>query len=200
MKIWNAVAVAGVLALNGCNQSTPDHQNSVDGSMAAAEGASSPVHDTVADANGNMHVPANYRANYEFLGTWAVAADAGKGDKQLHIVYASPGSTAAFKKSGHFPDGTVLVKEVYDAAVEQMTTGTVSHEDKLKGWFVMVRDTKNSHPDNKLWGDGWGWSWFDADKPNATTSTDYASDCKSCHIPAQGSDWVYSPGYPPLKN
>jgi hypothetical protein len=28
---------------------------------------------------------------------------------------------------------------------------------------------KNTHPDNKLWGDGWGWSWFDAGNPTKTT-------------------------------
>jgi len=26
-----------------------------------------------------------------------------------------------------------------------MTTGTVSHARRLKGWFVMVKDRKNSH-------------------------------------------------------
>ena len=35
-----------------------------------------------------------------------------------------------------------------------MTTGTVSHARTLKGWFVMVKDSKNSHPGNVLWG-GW---------------------------------------------
>ena len=39
-------------------------------------------------------------------------------------------------------------------ATEPMTTGTVSHAQTLKGWFVMVRDSKNIHPGNKLWGDG----------------------------------------------
>jgi hypothetical protein len=51
-----------------------------------------------------------------------------------------------------------------------MTTGNVSHAKILKGWFVMLKDSKNSHPDNKLWGDGWGWSWFDAAAPSKTTS------------------------------
>jgi hypothetical protein len=39
----------------------------------------------------------------------------------------------------------------------------------LKGWFVVVMDSKNSHSDNSLWGDGWGWSWFDAGNPSKTT-------------------------------
>ena len=151
------------------------------------------------DPSGNIRVPADYRTSYQFLGTWAVAADQGQGSEQIHVVYASPGTIAAYRQDGHFRDGSVLVKEVFDAATGPMTTGAVSHAQTLKGWFVMVRDSKNSHPGNKLWGDGWGWSWFDADKPSTTTSTDFKADCQTCHIPARGSDWIYVDGYPPLK-
>ena len=73
------------------------------------------------------------------------------------------------------------------------------HGDKLKGWFVMVKDSKGTHPGNPLWGDGWGWSWFDADKPLKTTSTDYHSDCQGCHVPATATDWIYVNGYPVLR-
>jgi hypothetical protein len=155
--------------------------------------------DAVVDARGTLRVPAGYRSTYRYLGTWAVAADEGQGSKQLHVVYASPGAIAAYRKDGHFPDGAVLVKEVFEAATGPMTTGTVSHAQTLKGWFVMVRDSKNSHPDNKLWGDGWGWSWFDADNPVTTTSTNYRTDCKGCHVPARATDWIYVQGYPPLR-
>ena len=48
--------------------------------------------DVAVDANGNLHVPDDYRTTYQFLGTWAVAADQGKGSKELHDVYASPGT------------------------------------------------------------------------------------------------------------
>jgi hypothetical protein len=94
----------------------------------------------------------------------------------------------------------VLVKEVFEAATADMTTGTVSHADKLKGWFVMVKDAKNRHPGSKLWGDGWGWSWFDAGNPLKTTSTDYKTDCQGCHVPAQSTDWIYVNGYAALKH
>ena len=94
----------------------------------------------VDDAQGNLHVPDGYRTTYQLLGSWAVAADQGQGSKELHIVYALPGTIDAYRKDGHFPDDTVLVKEVYQAATAQMTTGTVSRVDTLKGWFVMVRD------------------------------------------------------------
>ena len=155
--------------------------------------------EAVVDANGNLRVPADYRTAYQFLGSWAVAADQGQGSKDVHVVYASPGTIAAYRKDGRFPDGSVLVKEVFAATTGAMTTGTVSHAQTLKGWFVMVKDSKNSHPGNKLWGDGWGWSWFDAANPSKTTSTDYKVDCLTCHVPARASDWIYVQGYPPLK-
>jgi hypothetical protein len=153
----------------------------------------------VSDAAGNLHVPADYRTNYQFLGTWSVAADKSPGAAQLHSVYASPGAVDGYRKLGHFPDGTVLVKEVFEATTGSMTTGTVSHVDKLKGWFVMVKDSKNSHPDSKLWGDGWGWSWFDAGNTTKSPTKDYKTECLACHQPAKGTDWIYVQGYPILK-
>lgn len=153
----------------------------------------------VVDKNGNLRVPSDYRTAYEVLGTWAVAKDKGPGSKQLHVVYASPGTIAAYRKDGHFPDGTVLVKEVFKTTTKPMTTGTVSRAGSLAGWFVMVKDNVGRFPGNKLWGDGWGWSWFAATNPRKTTSTAYMTDCRSCHLPAQKSDWIYTQGYPVLK-
>ncbi len=154
----------------------------------------------VVGAAGHLRVPADYRTLYQALGSWAIAADSGQGSKEMHAVYASPGAIDAYRKTGHFPDGAVLVKEVFATSTNEMTTGTVSHADKLKGWFVMVRDSKGTHPGNPLWGDGWGWSWFDADKPLRTTSTDYHSDCQGCHVPAKATDWSYVNGYPVLRH
>lgn len=153
----------------------------------------------VVDDKGNMHVPADYQATYQMLGSWAVAADEGPGSKDMHVVYASPGAIVAYRKDGHFPDGAVLVKEVFKATTKAMTTGTVSSADTLAGWFVMVKDDVGRFPENKLWGDGWGWAWFDATDSKKTTSTDYKKDCQACHVPAQESDWIYIHGYPPLK-
>jgi hypothetical protein len=167
------------------------------GSTVATNGQKA---EAVVDASGNLRVPADYRTTYQSLGSWAVAADQGEGSKELHVVYASPGTIAAYRKDGRFSDGAVLVKEVFETATGAMTTGTVSHAQTLMGWFVMVKDSKDSHPGNKLWGDGWGWSWFDAADSSKTTSTDYKTDCLSCHVPAQASDWIYVNGYPPLKH
>jgi hypothetical protein len=136
------------------------------------------------DAEGNLRVPPGYRSAYEWLGSWAIAADERRGSKELHVVFTSPGSIEAYRKDGHFPDNTVLVKEVFETVTKEMTTGTVSHAGKLKGWFVMVKDDAGRHPKHALWGDGWGWSWFDAANPTKTTSSDYRLNCRSCHVPA----------------
>ena len=169
----------------------------VAGTVAALAGARLNAN---VDAAGHLRVPADYRILYQALGSWAIAADSGLGSKEMHAVYASPGAIDGYRKTGHFPDGAVLVKEVFATSTNKMTTGTVSHADKLKGWFVMVRDSKGTHSDNPLWGDGWGWSWFDADKPLKTTSTDYLSDCQGCHVPAKATDWIYVNGYPVLRH
>ena len=169
------------------------------GQMGATATSSGPNAEAVVDVTGNLHVPDAYRTTYQSLGSWAVAADQGKGSKELHVVYASPGTVAAYRKDRRFPDGAVLVKEVFETATGQMTTGTVSHAETLKGWFVMMKDSNGRYASNKLWGDGWGWSWFDAANPSKTTSTDYKTNCRSCHVPAQASDWIYVSGYPPLR-
>lgn len=145
------------------------------------------------------HIPVDYQTKYRYLGSWSVASPKEQGAEQIHTVYASPGTVAAYRKDGHFPDGAILVKEVYEAATEPMTTGTVSHAEKLKGWFLMVRDSRDTHSGDKLWGDGWGWSWFDAGNPTKTTTVDYKTECQGCHVPAQATDWIYVNGYPSLR-
>src|SRR5712671_8182563 len=119
--------IAGVIAVAAHGQNTAASNNE-------------PEAKTVVDAHGNLHVPDAYRTTYQALGSWAVAADRGKGSKELHVVYASPTTMAAYRESGHFPDGAVLVKEVFAAATGKMATGTVSRAEKLKGGFVMMKD------------------------------------------------------------
>jgi len=197
LRVIGPVALG--LILTGCGRIGPSLDTSADAASGGAAATRAAV-DAGADQSGTLHVPKAYRDTYQYLGTWAPANDAGAGSKEMHIVYASPGAIAAHRQQGKFPDGTTVVKEVYEASTAPMTTGNVSRPQKLKGWFVMVKDSTNRHAaTSKLWGDGWGWAWFDAATPTKTSSTDYQNDCKGCHEPAQKTDWLYTDGYQPLK-
>ena len=143
----------------------------------------------------NLPEPA-YLKDWPMLGIWAHAGD----DEvaELHTVYASPGAIEAYLENRTFADGTVIVKELRHTKTEDMTTGRVSHASDLFGWFVMVKDSQNRFPDNPLWGDGWGWAYFDASDPTATVTEDYEGECIGCHVPAEETDWIYVYGYPVL--
>ena len=67
------------------------------------------------------------------------ANDAENGAKELHVVYAEPRSGDAYRKTGAFPDGAVLVKDVFATRTEALTTGLASCADKPKGRFVTER-------------------------------------------------------------
>jgi hypothetical protein len=49
--------------------------------------------------------------------------------------------------------------------LQAMKAEAPQRDTDVKLWFVMVKDSKGSFPGNDLWGDGWGWSWFDAGNP-----------------------------------
>ena len=72
------------------------------GQMDVAGSSNAPKAETVDDAAGNLHVPDAYRTTYQSLGSWAVGADHGMGSKEPHLVYASPGTVAAYKETAMF--------------------------------------------------------------------------------------------------
>ncbi len=152
------------------------------------------------DGKGNISMPRDYRS-WQFLGTWGVAADENNqvGSKGFHNVYTQPETASAFRTTGKFPDGAVLVKELLKAKTNSMTTGEISYATETEGWFIMIKDAEGRFKDNKLWGDGWGWALFKVDNPANTVTKDYRADCLACHQPAKKDDWVYLRGYPVLK-
>ena len=161
---------------------------------------------------GDISVPENY-IEWPTLGTWAHAnagmemkQEMGPGVHEYHVVYTQIETLQHYRKTGRFPDGAVLVKELLKAETMAMKTGpAVGHGTTIKGWFVMVRDTQGRFEDSDLWGDGWGWSLFDEDNPKHTVSWDYRSNCIPCHVPAKklapptavkADKWIYTLGYP----
>src|SRR2546425_7099305 len=100
---------------------------------------------------GAIRVPKNY-TEWPTLGTWAHAHTGeklekmGPGVHEYHVVYTQPETITYYRKHGRFPDGAVLVKELLDAKTMAMTTGpAVGHGTTIKGWFVLIRDTKGRY-------------------------------------------------------
>jgi cytochrome c len=151
------------------------------------------------DADGAIRRPKEYRDKWTHLGTYMVLneSEAGHG---LHEVYTQHSNIEAYNRTGEWPDGATIVKEVRHTRGAQMTTGDSHWATDINVWFVMVKDRKGRYPNNPIWGDGWGWALFKGSDPDKQVATNYKNDCLKCHIPAKSNDWVYVEGYPLLRN
>lgn len=154
------------------------------------------------DPQALLHVPdADYRRDWVLLGSFSVLADDPEaGAKEFHVVYTRPENVDAYRKTGAFPDGAILVKDVFATGTEAMTTGTASYANTLIGRFVMVKDQGDKYAGaSPLWGDGWGWAFYEGAETRKTVSTDYKQDCLGCHEPVRNQDFLHVQGYPVLK-
>lgn len=166
------------------------------GIIKADRGSAGPeAYSSFVSDSGNINFPVDFPNGYVFIGSWAVSGS--QGVSEIHSVYTRPIDVSAFKETGKFQDGAVLVKEVSSALGAAHTTGKASWAHESKTWFLMIKDSKQRFQSNPLWGDGWGWSQFDP-ATKKQISTNYKTDCMGCHIPAKQSDWVYTYAYPAL--
>jgi hypothetical protein len=150
------------------------------------------------DKVGNIQFPHEFRTSMTHLGSWFVPEGGASG---FHGVYTDKETVKIFRETGSFPDGATLVKELRASASSDYTTGAnVKHETEvIKQWFVMIKDSKARFPNNKVWGDGWGWALFKPDDLSNNRASNYKVDCLACHIPAKEKDWIYTEAYPILK-
>ena len=158
----------------------------------AAEGFSPYV-----DTNGSISFPDGFRTSMVHLGSWFVPEGGASG---FHDVYTEKESVEAYRRTGKFPDGATLVKELRASKSGSFTTGQgVSYAtNELKQWFVMIKDSKNRFAGNPLWGEGWGWALYKPDNPSKNVATNFQEECLGCHVPAKDRDWIYTEAYPTL--
>lgn len=179
LPLSGGVSATAVLALFGCGRAA-----------------------SASEAKTLLHVPdVDYRRDWTLLGSFAVLADdPAEGVKELHVVHAAPAAVDAYREAGAFPDGATLIKDVFATRTEPLTTGTASYADRLVGRFVMVKDRTDRHTgQSPLWGDGWGWAYYEGSETREPVTTDYREDCLGCHEPARGQDLLYVRGYPILQ-
>lgn len=164
----------------------------------AAQDVVSDTFSPYVDAKGGITLPKGFATTFIHLGTISVAPKEGEPVHELHGTYTRQEDLQSFQRTGSFPDGAVLVKEVRSTTNEKLTTGAAAYDANVKIWFVMIKDSKGRFPDNELWGDGWGWGLFDGKDPAKQIATNYRTDCRTCHVPAKKTDWIYTKCYPAL--
>lgn len=149
------------------------------------------------DAEGNISLPEDFRKNMVHMGSWFVPDGEASG---FHDVYTDASTIDAYRRTGEFPDGATLVKELRVANVGDYTTGlSVNYATgELKQWFVMIKDAKGRFPGRGAWGSGWGWALFKPGSASKNVVSNYRTDCLGCHIPAQLKDYIYVEAYPTL--
>ena len=75
------------------------------------------------DKSGNIRLPDDFRLSMTHLGSWFVPEGEASG---FHDVYTEPETARAYRKTGKFPDGATLVKELRSSAAGTYTRATMS--------------------------------------------------------------------------
>jgi cytochrome P460 len=117
------------------------------------------------------------------------AADSGPGE--FHHVYIRPESYDAFLRTGQFPDRTMLVLELHEAAQKVAPGRHGLFEGKQVALEVAVKDARLP--------DGWGYFGF-GDGSAARATAFPRTACFACHREHAAVDNVFVQFYPVLRD
>ena len=147
----------------------------------------------VLTADHQLKVPADYR-RWVFLGSGLgmvygpLAAESNR-DPLFDNVFVNPSSYDAFLKTGHWPDHTIFVLEVRQAASKESINKGGHFQAAVKGLEAEVIDS--SLPG--------GWAFFGLDSKSPTVAAIPASaSCYSCHRENGAVDRTFVQFYPEL--
>lgn len=142
---------------------------------------------SVFDAQGNMKLPKGFR-EWVFVGAPLTpnALNNGKANfPEYHNVYIEKKNVDAYLKTGAFPEGTVIIKELTRVLDPKFPDGSTTEPSgrgyfngELNGIDASVKDSKRFAKTN-----GWGFFTFGHHpRPYAQTAEEApATECASCH-------------------
>ena len=125
------------------------------------------------------------------------------GFPEYHHVYVNPDAFAVYQRTGEFPDGTVIAKELvllqkgdYKDGSKDAPSGRGYFAGEVQGMDVMVKDSKRFKGTN-----GWGFFNFGHHAPpyQKAAQAAPAANCASCHSANAGKDMVFKTFYPVLR-
>ena len=115
---------------------------------------------------------------------------------EFHDVYINPTAWREWKKSGTFPDGTVMIKELTSVGSTNSPSGNGYNQGEFTGLEHAVKDSKRFSAEAK----GWGYFSFGHKYPlkKQAPEKDF-STCAQCHVANAQSDMVFTQYYPVLR-
>ena len=173
------------------------------GSVAAESQQSTAVF----DSDGKLKLPTGYR-KWVFVGAPLTPNGLNKGQAnfpEYHHVYIEEKNVDAYLKTGEFPEGTVIVKELTRVLDPKFPDGSRT-EPSGRGYFngeyngidVTVKDSKRFAETN-----GWGFFTFGHHPlPYAKTAAESpVTQCAGCHIAnVAKTDMTWIQFYPLLRD
>ena len=149
-------------------------------------------------ADGQLMQPAGYR-EWVYVGTPITPNELNPPEApfpEFHNVYIHPSDYAAYKRTGKFPDGTVLIKELVSVGSKQATSGKGYFMGEFIGLEAAVKDSKRFPGEPGYW----AYFSFGHKYPLAKTSAKQpVASCNSCHAPNAADDYVFVQYYPVLR-
>jgi hypothetical protein len=147
------------------------------------------------DATGALLRPQGYRGWIYIgasLGLSYREKPPGGGPGEFHHVYLRPESYDEFRRTGRFPDKTVLVLELHEAAQKVAPSRHGLFEGRRLALEAAVKDVER-FPD--------GWAYFSFGDGSRPTATPFPrADCFDCHRQHAASDNVFVQFYPVLRD
>jgi hypothetical protein len=143
-------------------------------------------------ASGELVPPTQYR-EWIYLSTGMnmsyIKRMAGMSHDMFSNVFVNPEAYRQFRRTGSWPDRTMLVLEVRGAT----NTGSINKQgfyqnSDIMGLEVHVKDTRFQG----------GWSFFADDGGKPAKQIPYAADCYSCHKDHAAVDTTFVQFYPTL--
>jgi len=117
---------------------------------------------------------------------------------EIHTVYIDPDSYKHYAKTGEFPEGTILMKELISVGSTQAASGNGYFMGEFIGLEATIKSKKHfpNEPAN------WAYFSFTDQEGGPVKETAKAFDtasCNSCHEANAEDDWVFTQYYPVLR-
>lgn len=171
-------------------------------SLQAAPICKSDTQKSCANFNGKGELvrPTGYR-EWIYVGAPVTPNDLNDGKAafpEFHNVYIDPASWSAWKKTGEFRDGTIVIKELVSVGSKKTFSGNGYFMGEYLGLEAMVKSKKHFPKSDG----NWGFFRFTNDdyKGLKTVASELPqSVCLSCHTPNAQYDNIFIQHYPVLR-